>query len=212
MWPRMEKQRNYNNLGGKDEDEKGITLVAAFSLPSVFTVFTLTCQPHRSFVFAGYLYQNAFDCFPDLPLTALGCSSTALFLLLLCERVGVFMFALYFTAYFAINTMWTGIFVRSANGSFFRGFLNMAIFIVLFPHRLIFAPLSTDIFGFLNARFRQVVRTNQIPRMIPQTPWYVDPKVRRKQQKNTRIMCFFLFSGVLTPLYRRSNVLDTIYV
>lgn len=24
----------------------------------------------------------------------------------------------------------------------------------------------------------QVVRTNQIPRMIPQTPWYVDPKVR----------------------------------
>lgn len=25
----------------------------------------------------------------------------------------------------------------------------------------------------------QVVRTNQIPRMIPQTPWYVDPKVSR---------------------------------
>lgn len=29
----------------------------------------------------------------------------------------------------------------------------------------------------LLAMWRQIVRTNQIPRMIPQTPWYVDPKV-----------------------------------
>ena len=59
--------------------------------------------------------------------------------------------------------------------------------------------MSTDIFGFLNTRFRQVVRTNQIPRMIPQTPWYVDPKVRRKYHKNTAIMrSFSFFSGVLT--------------
>ncbi|CBJ27720.1 EMP/nonaspanin domain family protein [Ectocarpus siliculosus] len=32
-------------------------------------------------------------------------------------------------------------------------------------------------YGFKKEQPPQVVRTNQIPRMIPQTPWYVDPKV-----------------------------------
>ncbi|CAM9602511.1 unnamed protein product [Pylaiella littoralis] len=32
-------------------------------------------------------------------------------------------------------------------------------------------------YGFKKEQPQQVVRTNQIPRMIPQTPWYVDPKV-----------------------------------
>lgn len=49
---------------------------------------------------------------------------------------------------------------------------------------LIFAPPRPHlVFFFLSCIFSvlllpcQIVRTNQIPRMIPQTPWYVDPKV-----------------------------------
>ncbi|CAN0397978.1 unnamed protein product [Hapterophycus canaliculatus] len=46
---------------------------------------------------------------------------------------------------------------------------------VLFVHTpLVFLG---SFYGFKKEQPPQVVRTNQIPRMIPQTPWYVDPKV-----------------------------------
>ena len=52
-------------------------------------------------------------------------------------------------------------------------------------------------------RIRQVVRTDHIPRMIPQTPWYVDPKVRRED----RIFASFCF-GVHKNLSHWTDLYD----
>lgn len=54
--------------------------------------------------------------------------------------------------------------IRPSNSS------DFLVFPISVPNLLVRCPKQQMI---------QVVRTNQIPRMIPQTPWYVDPKVSK---------------------------------